>query len=145
MRSFVSYAVPVFLAFVSQVMGDEIKTIPAAVDFSATLQDWDGFGFNYVETGLTRDYAKTSEDHGGFSLLDATEKNEVIKAVFDREGLGIEIMKMFLDPWHQPTPDGPFDHEWSTRNMLAFVEGGIDLARQQGRDIEVIRPWMRRS
>ncbi len=117
---------------------DTLKYIPALVDFSDTHQVWDGFGFNYVETGRTRDYAHAPQDHGGYSLLTEEEQKEVIHAVFDQDGLAIEIVKMFLDPWHQPSPDAPYDHEGSTRNMLAFVEGGIDVAGQQDREIEVI-------
>jgi hypothetical protein len=30
----------------------------AGVDFSSQLQTWDGFGFNYVETAQTTDYAE---------------------------------------------------------------------------------------
>ncbi len=40
----------------------------AEVDFSVHLRDWDGFGFNYVETAQTMDYATDPQDYGGFSL-----------------------------------------------------------------------------
>lgn len=115
----------------------EIQFIPAQVDFGNTLQEWDGFGFNYVEASRSRD-RQHRIDHGGFSTLSEAGKDEVIEAVFARDGLGIEVVKMFLDPWHQPEPDGPFDHEWSARNMLEFVERGTGLARKEGRDVEVI-------
>jgi len=35
----------------------EIKSIPAQIDFGVRISDWDGFGFNYVETTQTRNYA----------------------------------------------------------------------------------------
>jgi hypothetical protein len=134
----------VFLAFFwilsfplkSQV--PELKTIPAEIDFNEKLQDWDGFGFNYVETAQTRDYDNWHQDYGGFSLLAEKQKKEIIDLVFGEEGLKVQVMKMFLDPWHQKVADGPFDHETTTGNMRHFVKEGLDLTRQRGDDLEII-------
>lgn len=126
---------------------NRITHIPAAVDFSATLQEWDGFGFNYVEATRTRDYASRREDLGGFSYLTEAQKAEILQLVFGRDGLGIEVLKIFLDPFHQADPEGPFDHGTTTANMLFFAEQGNVLARSQGTRVEVITtlygppPW----
>lgn len=119
-------------------VANRITHIPAAVDFSATMQEWDGFGFNYVEATRTRDYTQRQEDLGGFSFLSESDKEEIVKLVFGREGLGIEILKMFLDPFHQADPEGPFDHTTTTSQMLYFAEKGHALARSEGGRLEVI-------
>lgn len=121
--------------------------IPASVDFADTLQTWDGFGFNYVETCQTRDYDKWQQDYGGYSLMNDKQKAEVAELVFGKDGLQVDIVKMFLDPWHQESPGAKFDHTTTTSNMLRFVEDGVSLARGQGRDIDIITtlygppPW----
>ena len=126
---------------------EPMKHIPAEVDFGKVYQTWDGFGFNYVETCQSRDYEAWPQEYGGFSLLDESEKAEIIEAVFGESGLQVEIVKMFLDPWHQEEPGGAFDHERTTSNMLEFVEAGVALSREHGRNIEVITtlygppPW----
>lgn len=115
-----------------------LETIPGAVDFADTLQEWDGFGFNYVETAQTRDYEASPQDYGGFSLLREDQKEEIVDLVFGPEGLQVDLVKMFLDPWHQREPGGPYDHEWTTRNMLRFVEGGVRAKARQGEKLEVV-------
>jgi hypothetical protein len=128
-----------------------MEALPAEVDFRETDQTWDGFGFNYVEACQTRDYEQWPQDYGGFSRLDDAQKAEIIELVFSEEGLGIDLVKMFLDPWHQAEPGGAFNHEHTTANMLEFVEGGVALARLQGRELEVITtlygppPWATRQ
>ncbi len=128
-----------------------IRTIPAVVDFDKKLQQWDGFGFNYVETAQTRNYDEYRQDYGGFSLLNERQKQDIIDLVFSEDGLDIDIVKMFLDPWHQSGPDAGFDHETTTRNMLFFVENGLKRARRRGKEIDVITtlygppPWATRQ
>jgi hypothetical protein len=95
-------------------------------------------GFNYVETCQTRDYNAYAQDYGGFSLLNEQQKQEIIELVFGQNGLDIDIIKMFLDPWHQATPEAPFDHATTTANMLHFVENGVALARKRGKEIDVL-------
>jgi hypothetical protein len=58
------------------------KGCPATVDFSNTLRDWDGFGFNYVETAQTIDYNLDAKDYGGFSIMSDQSRNEIIELVF---------------------------------------------------------------
>ncbi|MEX0324343.1 MAG: hypothetical protein AB3N63_19450 [Puniceicoccaceae bacterium] len=115
-----------------------IEHIPASVDFADSLQLWDGFGFNYVETCQTRDYNEWEQDYGGYSLLNDKQKEEIAELVFGKNGLQVDIIKMFLDPWHQESPESGFDHTTTTSNMLRFVEDGVSLARKENREIEVI-------
>ncbi len=116
----------------------EIKYIPAVIDFSAKISDWDGFGFNYVEAAQTRDYDQNPQDYGGFSLLDERQKKEIIDLVFGKDGLRVQIVKMFLDPWHQERPGGPYDHEKTVRQMKSFVGAGLKQTRQRGDDLGII-------
>jgi hypothetical protein len=66
-----------------------IKTIPAEIDFEQQICDWDGFGFNYVETAQTKDYENFSQDYGGFSLLKEKQKEEILDLVFRNGGLKV--------------------------------------------------------
>lgn len=115
-----------------------LEHVPAAVDFADTLQRWDGFGFNYVETCQTRDYDAYRQDYGGFSRLSQETKQEIIKWVFGSEGLDVDIIKMFLDPWHQASPQSAFDHERTQTNMLYFAKEGAKLKRAVGKELEII-------
>jgi len=110
----------------------QLKHIPAGIDFGVKISDWDGFGFNYVETAQTRDYSGYQQDYGGFSLLSTEQKAEILEMIFGPEGLQVQIVKMFLDPYHQPEPGGKFFHETTTRNMLFFVDEGLRLTRERG-------------
>lgn len=123
---------------VTTSLAQSIEYIPAEIDFSEKVVDWDGFGFNYVETAQTRDFDKYQQDYGGFSLLSEEKKKEVIALVFGEEGLKVGIIKMFLDPYHQSQPSGKYDHEKTTGNMRAFVSGGIAATKQRGGQLEVI-------
>ena len=110
----------------------------ADIDFSVHLRDWDGFGFNYVETAQTMDYTTDPQDYGGFSLLNKEQKAEIIELIFGESGLKVGLVKMFYDPWHQETPDGLFDHETSTANMREFVRMGLSKTRERGDDFTII-------
>ena len=116
----------------------ELKTIPATVDFSQKIVDWDGFGFNYVETAQTRNYSEYAQDYGGFSLLSEKQKKEIIDYVFGNGGLEVQIVKMFLDPYHQENAGGRFDHERTTKNMRFFVSEGLKATHSRGEDLEII-------
>lgn len=111
---------------------------PATVDFSRPLRDWDGFGFNYVETAQTIDYNVDAKDYGGFSIMTEQSKKEIIDLVFGEEGLKPGLVKMFLDPFHQNSPGEKFDHERSTSNMRMFVRMGLEKTRQRGSDLQII-------
>lgn len=116
----------------------DFNAVQAKVDFSRTLQEWDGFGFNYVETAHTFDMTEFNQEYGGFSLLDEKEKNEIIQMVFGEDGLKVGLVKMFLGSNHQSKAGGPFDHRFTTENMRFFVREGLALTRAGGRDLEII-------
>ncbi len=117
---------------------DAYPAVTAKVDFKRKIREWDGFGFNYVETAQTRDYGKEPQEYGGFSLLDEKEKDEIIQMVFGEDGLKVGLVKMFLDPHHQATAGGAFDHETSTKYMREFVRKGLQTTRQRGADLQII-------
>ncbi len=134
----------------------DFTAIRAGVYFNEPLRDWDGFGFNYVESAHFIDtkispeenrewMAKTHpgkdffvQEYGGFSLLDENEKNEIVDLVFGEQGLKPGIIKMFLDAHHQKEPGGPFDHETSTSHMREFVKKGLQVTRKRGADLQII-------
>ncbi|MCF8225323.1 MAG: hypothetical protein K9J30_05550 [Bacteroidales bacterium] len=115
-----------------------LETMPLQIQFDHHLQEWDGFGFNYVETAQTTDYNEWPQDYGGFSLLSDKEKDEIINHVFGEDGLKVGLVKMFLDPWHQPDPGGPFDHEKTTSNMREFVKAGYEVTKNRGAGLQII-------
>jgi hypothetical protein len=114
------------------------KGCPAEIDFSKTIREWDGFGFNYVETAQTIDYKADARDYGGFSIIKPQDSDKIIDLVFGKDGLKVGIVKMFLDPFHQTEPGGKFDHETSTRNMRMFVRMGLEKTRSRGSDLKII-------
>ncbi|MFP4622513.1 MAG: hypothetical protein ACLFM7_14480, partial [Bacteroidales bacterium] len=116
----------------------EIQGAPARVDFTKQIRPWDGFGFNYVETSQTTDYQDWPQDYGGFSLLDEQEKKQIIDLVFGKDGLKVGLMKMFLDPWHQNSPDTTFDHTATTANMREFVRRGLEKTQQRDASLEIV-------
>lgn len=114
------------------------KGCPAVVDFSKTLREWDGFGFNYVETAQTIDYNTDAKDYGGFSIMTEKSREQIIDLVFGENGLKVGLVKMFLDPFHQSEPGGKYDHETSTANMRMFVRMGLEKTRSRGGDLQII-------
>ncbi|MBS0000372.1 MAG: hypothetical protein KFF73_15430 [Cyclobacteriaceae bacterium] len=117
---------------------ENFSAIRTEVYFDQKIRDWDGFGFNYVETAQTQDYNTDPQEYGGFSLLDENERQEIIDLIFGEDGLKVGLVKMFYDPWHQPEPDGPFNHEKSTRYMRMFVREGLKKTRERGGDLQII-------
>jgi len=117
---------------------EKINFIPAEVDFSQKIVDWDGFGFNYVEAAQHRDYLSNPQDYGGFSLLSEAGKNEILELIFGKDGLQVQIIKMFLDPFHQSEPGADFDHITTTTNMMDFVENGNQITEQRDDVLEII-------
>ncbi len=134
------FLISLMLSFVSVCMAQYpvFKGCPATVDFSKSLRDWDGFGFNYVETAQTVDYNLDAKDYGGFSIMTDQSRNEIIDLVFGEEGLKPGLVKMFLDPFHQSSPGEKFNHEKSTSNMRMFVRMGLEKTRQRGSDLQII-------
>ena len=78
-----------------------IKGADVHVKFDHKIREWDGFGFNYVETAQTPDYNEFPQEYGGFSLLYENEKSEIIDMIFGENGLKVGLIKMFYDPFHQ--------------------------------------------
>jgi len=103
--------------------------VHAKVDFTKKLQDWDGFGFNYVQTSQTGDYQKDPQEYGGFSIIDEKKRREILDLIFGDNGYKPNIIKMFLDPLHQKTRGGPFDHKVSTEWMRYFVREGMKMSK----------------
>ncbi len=134
----------------------DFTAIRAGVYFDHTLRDWDGFGFNYVQTAHFIDKnmnPKESaewwekyhpgensfvQEYGGFSILDEKEKAEIIDLVFGENGLKPGIVKMFLGADHQKEPGGSFDHESTAGYMREFVRDGLEVTRKRGDDLQVI-------
>jgi O-glycosyl hydrolase len=116
----------------------DFTAVAATVDFSRHVRPWDGFGFNYVETAHTGDYAAFPQEYGGFSLLDEAEQQEIIDLVFGEDGLKVGLVKMFFGPLHQEEPGGPFDHARVTANMRAFVAAGLQTTRARGDDLTIM-------
>lgn len=110
----------------------------ATIDFSNTMQEWDGFGFNYVEACKTLDYRENPQDLGGFTVLNEQQKEEIVDLIFGVEGLQPNVIKMFLDPLHQRENGGAYDHETTTKNMRYFVSEGLKQARKQDYPVEII-------
>lgn len=117
----------------------ETGPVDAIVDFNTTLQEWDGFGVNYVEVAQTVDYNNDPQEYGGFSLLSEEERAEVIDLIFGEEGLKPDIIKMFFDPFQQVAPGAHFDHETTTQWMRYFVKEGLKKTKARGgEDLSII-------
>jgi|GEM_PF-325546 len=110
----------------------------ATIDFGNTLHEWDGFGFNYVESCKTLDYENDPQDLGGFTILNHEQKHQVIELIFGQDGLRPSTIKMFLDPWHLEKRGGHYNHEWSTKNMRYFVQHGLKTAHAIGDSLQII-------
>jgi len=112
--------------------------IKAKINFDKKIRNWDGFGFNYVQTSMTKDYDKFPQDYGGFSILPDKKRREILNMVFGVNGLKPGLIKMFLDPLHQDNPKGKFDHETTTQWMTYFVREGLKQTRSRGEDLKVL-------
>ena len=110
----------------------------AEVDFSKKLRDWDGFGFNYVETCQTLDYDTNPQEYGGFSLLTQSDRDKVIDMVFGEDGLKVGLLKMFFGPFHQEKPGGIFDHEKATQYTRMFAHEGYRKTIERGGSMQII-------
>ncbi len=117
---------------------DDFTSVSVEVDFSKKLQDWDGFGVNYVQATHTTDYKSDPQDNGGFYRLTETQRNEIAELVFGDDGWRVNLVKMFLDPLHQTSKDGAFDHKTTTTYMREFVRNGVELTQKRGEELSVI-------
>ena len=141
MRKIMIILVVLFTCFVKllypQVKGD-FSIIRAEVDFDDVLREWDGFGFNYVQVCQTTDYDEWPQEYGGFSILSPEQRNEILDMIFGDDGLKPGLIKMFLDPLHEPESDGSYDHETTTKWMRYFVQEGLKRTRARGEDLKVL-------
>ncbi|MDF2674356.1 MAG: hypothetical protein K0R09_2624 [Clostridiales bacterium] len=123
--------------------------IKAQVNFNKRLREWDGFGFNYVETCQTPDYATNPQDYGGFSTLNEEKRQEIISLIFGEDGLKPGVIKMFFDPFHQKeenqNPKDPaiinmdnYDHTTTTKWIRYFVREGLKRTRERDGDFKII-------
>lgn len=129
----IATAAVVGLCRVSVLAADhDFSAVRAEVDFSKPLREWDGFGVNYVEVAQSVDYSRDPQEYGGLSILPEKARMEIIDLVFGADGLKPGLVKMFLDPFHQGEPGGPFDHERTTRWMRHFVRKGLETTRSRG-------------
>lgn len=117
---------------------DNFTSVSVSVDFSKKLQDWDGFGINYVQATHTTDYKSNPQDNGGFCFLNERQRSEIAELIFGDDGLRPGLVKMFLDPLHQTERGGAFDHETSTTYMREFVKKGVSLSAARGDKLSVI-------
>jgi hypothetical protein len=75
----------IHLAGFSQAL--DITAVLVSLDFSRTLQEWDGFGFNYVETAHSPDMKEFNQEYGGFSQDKIQEKYKDLGAQTVEEGM----------------------------------------------------------
>ncbi len=121
------------------------------IDFSRTLQDWDGFGFNYVEVSQTRDYRQQPQEYGGFSALSEQKRQEILELIFGANGLQVGTLKMFLDPFHEGLTkagndnndpnvidQARFDHATTTKWLRYFAKEGLKRTRARGGDLQIV-------
>lgn len=119
------------------------------IDFSKKIREWDGFGFNYVQLSQSTDFVKDPQEYGGFSIITEEKRKEILDLVFGENGLKPGVIKMFFDPFHQ-TEDhlnkpgvenldmSNYDHETSTKWVRDFVKEGLQISREDGRDLEIM-------
>ncbi|MDL2318142.1 hypothetical protein LJC74_03480 [Eubacteriales bacterium OttesenSCG-928-A19] len=120
--------------------------IPARINFTRALRDWDGFGFNYVETAQTPDYATDPQEYGGFSSLSEKDRQTILDMVFGEDGLKPGVFKMFIDSFQQDEQhlNGPalgdldlanYDHRTTTHWMRYCIKEGLRITRARGGDL----------
>ena len=123
--------------------------IKAHVNFFKKLRDWDGFGFNYVETCQTADFSTNPQDYGGFSTLPEEKRREIVEAVFGEDGLKPGILKMFFGPLHQKKENmngseyyeinmGNYNHTEATTWTRYFAREGLKKTRSRGGNLKVV-------
>ncbi|MDX2108619.1 MAG: hypothetical protein SFY80_00085 [Verrucomicrobiota bacterium] len=120
------------------------------IDFGRALHEWDGFGFNYVETAQTRDYAEDAQDYGGLRTLSEVDRQRVSILVFGDDGLKPGLLKLFLDPFHQGKPCAGYqwgsmvvqpeyyDHTRSAKSMLWMASEAVAAAKSRGESLSAM-------
>jgi O-glycosyl hydrolase len=138
------WAVATCLLSTLAAVGQVRPPVDASVSFDKKLQDWDGFGANYVQSANAKDYNKNKEqpqDYGGFSKLNEKQRQEILDMIFGPDGLKPGLIKLFLDPLHEGmtvADKGKFDHESSTRWMNYFTSEGLKKTRARGGDLQIM-------
>jgi O-glycosyl hydrolase len=129
------------------------------VRFDRPLHEWDGSGATYVQAAHTYDYRANPQDYGGFDTLSESQRMEIVRLVFGDRGWMPGVLKVFLDPLHQPadklnaddrTTIDPanYDHQTSTESVRFFIREGLKLAAARGERPRVVTtlfgppPWM---
>lgn len=138
MRNLITLWGLIVCASIAQAQSNDFTSVTAEVDFSFPLQEWDGFGVNYVECAQTFDYLNYPQDYGGFNVLKPGDRDSVLNMVFGPNGLQPALVKMFLDPLHQKQPGGVYDHETTTRWMRYFTKKGHEMTCLRGDSLSVI-------
>ena len=120
------------------------------IQFDKPLRHWDGFGFNYVEVSQTRNYEKSPQEYGGFSLLTESDRQTILDMVFGDDGLKPGLVKMFLDVFHQPEPEAEnsknsyriqpkaYDHKTTTHWICYCAQEGLRRTRMRGDDMQIV-------
>lgn len=123
--------------------------IPAKVNFEHCLQEWDGFGINYVETAQTPDYRQWPQEYGGFSTLSEEQRQQILQMIFGEDGLKPGVFKMFIDSLQQDVAhvnhagidqidQNNYDHQTTTAWMRYFIREGMRITRERGGDMQGI-------
>ncbi len=128
----------------------DFSRVHCEIHFDRTLQDWDGFGHNYVEVCQMVDldeYREFRQDYGGFSILSQPVRDSVLQLIFGEQGLKVGLIKMFMDPLHEELGEGHYDHATTTKWMRYFVKKGLKITRERGGDLQILTtmygppPW----
>lgn len=148
-----SFFIFLFIAVAAQniqAQPTDFSRIHCEIHFDKTLQEWDGFGHNYVEVAQMKDleeYQSFKQDYGGFSILSDEMQDSVLQLIFGENGLKVGLIKMFLDPLHAPLGNGRYDHATTTKHMRYFVREGLKITRERGNDLQIVTtsygapPW----
>ncbi|NWF85383.1 MAG: hypothetical protein HXY18_16330 [Bryobacteraceae bacterium] len=131
----------------SAALASQPKPAALEADFSRHLQEWDGFGVNYVEVPQTRDYKTNPQEYGGMSALSEDKRRQLLELFWGDDGLRPGVVKMFADVWMEPVNDNTdpevidasrFDHETTTKWMRMFVREGVKRTRARGGGLKII-------
>jgi len=119
------------------------------IDFGAGLRTWDGFGLNYVESAHSADPETDYEDYGGFSTLPEASRQQIMDLLYGSlgasdpdKGLRVSLHKIFLDPFHQLTANGPFvGPSTSSRMSRYFLVEAAKRLRTRNRSMDLVTTY----
>jgi hypothetical protein len=119
-------------------------SVNITVKFNQPLQEWDGFGVNYVEPRHTRDFDVFPQDYGGLKGINDEQRAEIIDLIFGENGFKPGIVRVLLDPFHEPVNDNDdpylinmeaFDHETTNKWLRYFMVEGYKKTKSWGGDL----------